>query len=189
MDLTDRRFETERLHVRAARSADAKPLAALMTAEISRWVAAWPHPLTETAAEGLIASAQARAAEGLCYPAVAVEAASGAVVGWLKIDAIETAVETSDAGAVELGYWIGEAFQRSGFGFELAAGALRFAFEEISAPAVVAGAQIANEGSHALLSRLGMSPDGERDVWAPSRARWERCAFWRIERRVEAAIR
>ncbi len=175
MPATNMLFETDRLVVRGCCIKDAAALTGLMTPQISRWVAAWPDPLSlEDAKQIITANIDAREA-GTAVPCVIVERASGAVVGWLKI-------EFSDAAQTlaELGYWIGEDFQRKGYAFEVATGALAFAFSNPRVEVVRAGAQLTNEASQRLLAKLGMTVEGKWDVWASARQRFEQCAFWHL---------
>ncbi len=174
MDLNTASFETERLFVRACTPTDASALTSLMTPEISKWVAAWPTPLTEEQAEEVLCSVVEAANSGSVFGAVVIEAASGTVIGWCKLDL--------DGAEAELGYWIGEDFHRQGFAFELSQGATEFAFEQLGVDLVRAGAQIENQASLALIKKLGMSREGVQRVWAPARQRFEDCEFWLIWR-------
>lgn len=171
-------FDTDRLHVRLARPADAKDLQSLMTAGISRWVASWPYPLAFPVAQRILHDALAKAAEGRALPMVIVEKSSGTTIGWIKID-----IETSEPlRTAELGYWLSEEAQGKGFAYEAASAAIAACFERLQIDIVEAGAQAGNDISHNLLAKLGMHKAGERTVYAPARERHETCVFWRIER-------
>lgn len=170
-------IDTERLHLRIARLEDGETLARLVTPEISRWVASWPWPTTVEAAEKLISSRFDSAADACIWPMVITTRANGSIIGWLRLEKSE-----SEAGVLELGYWIGEDAQGKGYAFEAASAAIESAFYRLNAIAVEAGAQTANETSHRLLKKLGMREVGERMVFAPARKREETCRFWRIEK-------
>jgi RimJ/RimL family protein N-acetyltransferase len=173
LDLRAASFETERLLVRTCQPGDASGLAELMTPEVSRWVAAWPAPLSVEVAAGIVAAQFDAAAAGRAFPAVLVERATGKLVGWLKVELTGDVPRTA-----ELSYWVGEPFQRRGFAFEAASRAVAWAFSDLGAEVVTAGAQVGNDASLRLLARLGLHPVGCRDVWAPARQRFEACEFW-----------
>lgn len=175
MDLSSFTLSTERLRLRVVEPDDAPVLAGLMTAGISRWVAAWPYPLTIPMVEAMIADALAGVAEGRTLPMVMIAKSDGAIVGWLKLSKI-------DAPAAELGYWIGEPFQGKGFAFEAASAMVEAGFRRLGLQAVEAGAQLANAASHNLLHKLGMNQVGERRMFEPARQRHAMILFWRIEK-------
>ena len=176
-DLIDQTLSTERLDLRVVEPQDATVLSELMSEDISRWVAAWPYPLSPAAAAEIVETARAGAVDGTGLPMVAIETRTGQTVGWLKID-----ITAGSERIVELGYWIAEPAQGRGYAFEIAKAASDFAFSQLDADAIIAGAQIENRASHALLAKLGMTPSDEKPVWAPARQRWETCKFWRLER-------
>lgn len=174
MDLTRASFETERLLLRPCRMEDADALTALMTSEISRWVAAWPTPLVKQDTQVLLRSSIEAMEQGSMLATVVVCKVSGDIIGWCKVDMADN--------CAELGYWIGTAFQRKGFAMELSQRAISFAFDQLGMTSVRAGAQVGNAASLALLAKLGMTQDGVEAVWAPARQRFEACAFWRMDR-------
>jgi len=169
-------FESSRLIARRCRLEDAAPLSALMTAEISRWVAAWPFPLTTTKVTEILRGSIDAAQRGEEFPTIIVERSSNQPIGWLKLSRTENNVSE-----FELSYWIGEQSQRQGYAFEIASAAIDFAFANLSAIRVIAGAQTENQSSHALLAKLGMQSTREKPVWAPARQRYELCQFWQLD--------
>lgn len=177
--------ETERLRLRIVSPEDRTALQALMTAEISRWVAAWPHPLDGATADAVIRQHLLDADEGRCLPLVIVERSTERIVGWIRLGIDEAGSERSG----ELGYWIGEASQGQGYALEAARGVLTMAFSTLDLAWIEAGAQPANAASQRVLERLGMHPVGERPVYAPARQRWGTCLFWRVDRRGGALVR
>jgi len=176
-DLSNEVFDTRRLTIRSCRLNDAPALQALMTPAISKWVAAWPTPLSLEACRDILVSNLAGASEGSIFPAVILNPHHGELVGWIKIEVTEDVTRSA-----ELGYWIGEDHQRQGYALEAAEAAIEFAFSRLEAELVTAGARTANVTSHKLLQKLGMTEDGEREVWSSARARRERCRFWKIAR-------
>lgn len=176
-DMQSERFETQRLTIRCCSVEDAPLLSALMSPEISKWVASWPFPLTPGQCEKMLLANRTVAKEGKAFPGIIIEKNTGTIIGWVKIAATDDSCQS-----FELGYWIGESFQGHGYGFEAASGAVDFAFSKLNAASVRAGAQLANAASHELLRKLGMTEDGETDVWAPSRKRFEKCKYWKLDR-------
>jgi len=176
-DMHNESYETQRLIICCCRVLDASVLNALMSPEISKWVASWPFPLTPDQCEKILLANRTAAKEGKAFPGIVIEKHTGTIIGWIKI-----AAEDNSGRSFELGYWIGENFQGNGYGFEAASGALDFAFSKMNATSVRAGAQLANAASHELLRKLGMTEDGETDVWAPSRKRFEKCKYWKLDR-------
>jgi RimJ/RimL family protein N-acetyltransferase len=175
MDLSTVSFVTDRLMVRACSTADAQELSTLMDPQISQWVAAWPNPLSVEMAEWIISSHLDRAIKGQTFAAVILAAATGRIVGWLKLDRADEVERV-----FELGYWIGIEHQRKGYALEVSKGAINFAFTKLGAAQVIAGAQVGNDASLRLLAKLGMSRSHSEDVWAPARQRFEHCEFWYV---------
>ncbi|MCP4208180.1 MAG: GNAT family N-acetyltransferase [Shimia sp.] len=173
MNLTTASFETERLLLRPCRMEDADALTALMTPEISRWVAAWPTPLLKQDTQDILHSNIETMRHGAVIAAVVMSKDSGDIIGWCKLDIADD--------QTELGYWIGEAYQRQGFALELSRGAIAFAFEQLGVTLIRAGAQVANTASLALLEKLGMKRDAVEAVWAPARQRFEDCEYWSLK--------
>lgn len=64
--------------------------------------------------------------------------------------------------AVDTGSWLGREFQGRGFGTEMRAGVLEFAFEGLGAVEAHSSARIANPASIAVSERLGYEPNGLR---------------------------
>ena len=159
-------ISTKRLLLRRCTVQDALALCALMTPDISRWVAVWPVPLGALDAERIIVG---YLKDPHAMPFVVTR--DGGVIGWLKID------DLGD-GVVELGYWLGQDHHRQGLAQEMARAAMAYAFDTMGARDVVAGAQAENQPSIALFAKLGMAYRETRAVFAPARNREETCVFW-----------
>ncbi len=170
-------FSSQRLIALRCQVGDAVPLANLMTENISRWLAGWPFPLTTAMATEIIRESLSSAERDNSFPATLVEKTNDQPIGWLKLTATE-----SDSMEYELSYWIGDASQRQGYAFEIASEAIKFAFNDLAADRVIAGAQVENAASHALLAKLGMTPTHEKLVWAAARERHEACQFWKLDK-------
>jgi RimJ/RimL family protein N-acetyltransferase len=175
MGLSATSFETDRLLIRSCQLSDAEALTALMTTDISAWVAAWPTPLTQSQTVTILKTYIDAAQKERGLGAVVIEKAQHAVIGWCALDLCGQTPSSA-----EMGYWIGEIFQRQGYAYELARGLIGFGFHTLGLHAMRAGAQIENTSSLTLLEKLGMTPIGVETVWAPARQRMEQCEFWEI---------
>jgi RimJ/RimL family protein N-acetyltransferase len=58
-------------------------------------------------------------------------------------------------GEVETGSWLGQAYQRQGFGTEMRAAALELAFRRLGAQAAISGSVLRNESSKRVSEKLG----------------------------------
>ncbi|KAB2721012.1 GNAT family N-acetyltransferase [Brucella intermedia] len=168
---------TERLELRLVTVSDSVALQKLMTPAISRWVAVWPYPLTQEAAERIIDKALIGHSEQRTLPLVIVNQADNQVIGWIKVD-----FEEYDGKRIgEIGYWLSEEVHGMGFGYEAAKGIIAACFEELKTHSMRAGAQTANAVSHNLLMKMGMHRTGERMVYAPARDRDELCTYFELK--------
>lgn len=168
---------TERLVLRHPEEGDAAAVAGLMSPEISRWLASWPPCVDATDAGRRIADAQGdiRTGRGLHW---VIERREGSrVVGWVRVTR-----DGADPARGELGFWLGTAFHGAGYATEAGRAALRAAFDRLGLRVVEGGAQPSNVGSIRVMQRLGMTPAGERQVWAAARQRHERCVYYEVER-------
>ncbi|MCR5944306.1 MULTISPECIES: GNAT family N-acetyltransferase [Brucella/Ochrobactrum group] len=169
---------TERLELRLVKMSDSAALRKLMTPAISRWVAVWPFPLTQQAADRIIDKALVGHTEQRTLPLVIVNQADNQVIGWIKVDFEECDGKRTG----EIGYWLSEEVHGMGLGYEAAQGLIAVCFEELKTHSMRAGAQTENTVSHNLLMKLGMHRTGEQLVFAPARDRDELCTFFEMER-------
>lgn len=169
------KIETTRLVLRLCRLADAEDMSLLMQPEISRWVAAWPTPLSRAQAANILAGYLNEYEKGHNLPFTATIKETGEVIGWLSIT-----LENGARRWVELSYWIGLGYHRRGFAFEMANAGIDYAFSQLGVHEVVAGAQQTNTASLALFAKLGLSVRETKMVWSPARDRCEKCEFWVI---------
>jgi RimJ/RimL family protein N-acetyltransferase len=65
---------------------------------------------------------------------------------------------------VETGSWLGEEFQRRGYGFEQRAAVLEFAFRGLEAHAATSGALLHNVASQRISEKLGYRVTGTREI-------------------------
>ncbi|WP_166416833.1 GNAT family N-acetyltransferase [Cochlodiniinecator piscidefendens] len=159
---------TERLRLRPISPADAGALSDLMSEDISKWVASWPFPITAAAAAEMIE----KSINPYTFYAVITLADSDTVIGCIKTE--------RSGRAAEIGYWIGNAFQRKGYLSEAATAVIDVMRDDPDLKLLIAGAQLKNNASHALLEKLGFAPSHEADVYAPARDQYERCQFWQM---------
>ena len=176
--------ETARLRLRSVDERDAPAAARLMTPAVSQWLASWPSPLDEAGAAARLRRMREATTLGqaLCFAIEPREA--GTLMGLVMIVRTKYDVRRGD-----LGYWLGERFHRHGYMAEAATAAVAEAFTRLELDAIEAGAQPGNEASFATMRRLGMRLIDERPVWAESRGREERCAYYEITRTEHAARR
>jgi ribosomal-protein-alanine N-acetyltransferase len=168
-------IETDRLVLRCVRPGDAAAVSALLTPEVTRWLASWPSPFTRTMAEERIARAREAAAEGHALPLAIERRTDAAFLGWITIGR-----HKAEAARGILGYWLGEAHQREGYGLEAACAAVRTAFRLLDLDVIEAGARPDNVGSFAIMRRLGMRPAGERMVFEPAHGREALCLVYEL---------
>jgi ribosomal-protein-alanine N-acetyltransferase len=171
--------ETARMILRLPRAEDAKALSVLMTPEISRWLTAWPSPLTEAFAAARIAHGCARAQARAAMPMTIVRRADANVMGFFGVSCDGVAARTA-----MLGFWLGEAFQRQGYMREAVPAGIAAAFDFLDVDMIEAGVQLDNAPLSAVLSAAGMSPLGKRMVFAETRGRDELCLFYQIKRPI-----
>ena len=176
--------ETARLRLRTVDERDAPAAARLMTPAVSQWLASWPSPLDESGAAARLRRMREATLQGqaLCF---AIEGREDNVLMGMVL----VVRAKYDARRGDLGYWLGERFHRHGYMAEAATAAVAEAFTRLELDAIEAGAQPGNEASFATMRRLGMRLIDERPVWAESRGREERCAYYEITRTEHAARR
>lgn len=165
-------IHTPRLALRLAETADAAPLAALMTGAISARLASWGMPWT---AERMAARIVEWRPIGL--PCVVERRSDGALIGW-----VHALRSRDDSARASMGWWCAEAHRGGGLLREAAAALLPVAFERLGVPVIEAAAQPDNHASFSVMRALGMRPAGERLIHAPARGREERVVVWEVRR-------
>jgi ribosomal-protein-alanine N-acetyltransferase len=170
-------IETARLRLRCVTPDDAHATSAMMTPEVSRWVAYWPFPFTYEMAVERIESSLKLAHAGDMLPFAVVEKASNEMIGWVGFNR-----DAANRKRGSFGYWLGEKHHGKGYMKEVAPVALAAAFKLLDVDVIEAGAQPENTASLAVMRGCGMEFTGERMVYAPARKREELCHFYEIER-------
>lgn len=175
-------IETARLLLRAPEPDDAAAVAALMTEEVSRWLASWPYPCSEAMARQRIMDAAMAMRDGRgCFRVIAVRDA-GTVMGWLGIVLADAAPRSGS-----LGYWLGTAFHGRGYIGEALPPFLQEAGDALRLERLEAGVQPDNAASVVVLQRIGMTFVEERTEFVPARQRMERTAFYALSFRPASA--
>lgn len=172
-------IHTPRLALRLAETADAAPLAALMTGAISARLASWGMPWTAGRMADRIACWRP-----IGLPCVVEQRPDGALVGW-----VHALRRHDDPARAAMGWWCAEAHQGQGFLREAAAALLPVAFAQLDVPVIEAAAQPDNHASFAVMRALGMRPGGERVIHAAARGREERVVVWEVRRDGRPVLR
>jgi len=110
MDTLFEALETARLRLRCVAPDDAHATSAMMTPEVSRWVAYWPFPFTYEMAVERIESSLKLAHAGDMLPFAVVEKASDEMIGWVMFNR-----DTGNRRRGSFGYWLGEKHHGKGY--------------------------------------------------------------------------
>jgi ribosomal-protein-alanine N-acetyltransferase len=110
------------------------------------------------------------------------ERGTGTVLGHCGLQPLEG---TDD---VELGYYLGRAAWGRGFATECAAASLRFGFEQIKLPRIVAVTRVRNTASQHVLEKLGMTFEGKATAYGFPVLRYQiDRAAWQARQKAERA--
>lgn len=170
-------IETERLRLRALEPADADDMAANMTPAVTRWLASWPCPMSrEDALARIERSRAAIRAGGYAFYAL-VRRADGRMIGGFGGGLVR-----EDPRRMEISYHLAEDCHGQGFMREATNAAIPALWRLLPAETMEAGAQLGNEASFKVMKALGMTPVGERLVYAPVRSRHEPTMFYELRR-------
>jgi len=158
---------TDRLMLRPPVSGDAAALLPLAGSwQVARYTAKIPFPLAERDVVAWMERGAMRRRAGHGLALVIIERDGRRPVGAIEMAWEETWPEA------EIGYWIGEPFQRRGLATEAGRALLDLAFEEIGVEGVFASARPENPASLKVMEHLGLRPDG-RTVQVEAAARGE----------------
>ncbi len=175
-------LETARVRLRPLRVSDAAAVSAMMTPNVSRWVATWPSPFSVEAATERLTRAIAGNEAGTAFSRIAERKTDDAAMGWLGIAIVD---DTQRIGS--MGYWLGEAFHGQGYLSEILRPFVAGAIAALRLNYLDAGAQVDNAASLAGLRRLGMQFTEQRLDQTPIRPDPELCAFYRLDCRSFSA--
>lgn len=177
--------KTPRLRLRPPRPVDAPALPALMTPDVSRWMASWPVPFTSAMADARIAVPLDATAAGQAL-VCAVEHREE-FVGWIRGGRIDG----TDRG--EFGYWLGEPWHGRGFMREAVPAYVAAIRARLTLRSIEATCQAANARSARVLAACGLRRTGTRRLFSSARGRdelvdvWERA--WTRPRKRRSPIR
>ncbi len=180
-------LETERLILRAPTLDDAKHVAALANdkriAENTRRI---PHPYAHADAEDFIAASNLPKGEINFL----ITLHDGTPLGTCGIAATDDTVP-------EIGYWLGVAHWRHGYGTEAVRALIDFAFTELEHEALQAGARVTNPSSRRILEKCGfqwtgvglcriraLNSSAPIDRFRLDRGLWTSLRGWRDAKRV-----
>jgi len=169
-------METARVRLRPLRVTDAAAVSAMMTPNVSRWVATWPSPFSVEAATERLSRAIAGNEAGTAFSRIAERKSDNAAMGWLGIAVIDEAERIGS-----MGYWLGEAYHGQGYLSEILRPFVAGAISALQLKHLDAGAQVDNYASLAALRRLGMQFVEERMDQTPIRPDPELVAFYRLD--------
>lgn len=156
-------IESERLILRPWKDADRQPFADMSADE---GVMEHLLPLTSYDAYHTWIDRQIENQKkyGMCFWAVESKQ-DGAFVG--AVGLLPVTYEAHFTPAVEVGWRIARPFWGLGYAPEAAAAAIRFGFESLQLPEIVANAGTANEKSMRVMAKLGMQRDASDDFEHP----------------------
>ena len=164
---------TPRLTLRPVEIGDAAAVAEVMSPAVTKWLASWPSPMTEGFARERIAASIAATSRGGHIWWAVIHRLDQRLVGGFGCGLTE-----ADPRRMEISFHIAEAYQGGGYMREAAEAAIDAIWRLFDIDAIEAGAQVENLASFGLLRAMGMTPIGERDVYASARDRFERCSFY-----------
>ncbi len=148
--------ETERLILREFRAADAPDLFAMdRLAEVHRYLGNNPITQLATAVEVIEMVQQQYLANGIGRW-MAVEKASGKVIGWAGLKLITT-YENNQTNFYDVGYRLHPLYWGKGYATESAKAALAYGFNHFDMPKIVGTCHVNNVASRRALEKCGLS--------------------------------
>ncbi|MFE6101486.1 GNAT family N-acetyltransferase [Streptomyces laurentii] len=149
-------LETPRLILRRWREEDVAPLAAIHAdPEVMRWIRDGGVRDERQTRDGIRAWEGEWESRGFGLFAVEVRA-TGELAGFTGLSVPHFLPEVLPA--VEVGWRLGRAHWGRGLATEAAAAAVRFGFEERGLERIVSIAQVGNDASERIMTKLGMRP-------------------------------
>lgn len=148
-------LETARLRLRPWSDADRDPFAVLAAdPEVMRY---FPAPLSRRESDALIERAlEKEKADGICFQPVE-EKASGRFLGFVGLNRAPGDVPVPDT--LEIGWRLARHAWGQGFATEAALAWLRFGFETLRLPEIIAFTTVGNTPSRRVMTRIGMQED------------------------------
>ncbi|MFF2619486.1 GNAT family N-acetyltransferase [Kitasatospora sp. NPDC058046] len=153
------RLETPRLILRRWREEDVAPMAAVNAdPEVMRWIRDGSVRDEQQTRDGIRAWEAEWEARGFGLFAVEIRS-TGELAGFTGLSVPSYLPEVLPA--VEVGWRLGRAHWGWGLATEAAAAAVRFGFEERGLERIVSIAQVGNDASERIMTKLGMRLDRE----------------------------
>ena len=153
----DHTLETERLTLRPFAPDDAADVQKLAgNPNVAFMIARVPHPYPDGLAAEWIAGHAAERASGGAYT-FAIEH-EGQLIGTIGL--------TRGTQGYALGYWLGEPWWGQGFATEAACRVVRFAFEVLELPSLLASYRVDNAASGSVLAKCGFQYTGDGMQWS-----------------------
>ncbi len=153
----------ERLTLRRLEVGDAARISLLAGDwEVSRTLAAVPHPYDEAMARNWISPALRQGAAGATYHFAIERGADELVIGGIGLELANTA-------KAELGYWLGRPYWGQGYGAEAAGRVIEFGFDDLLLDGIVSAPLPTNAASIAILEKLGFTFQCREQQYFPAR--------------------
>ena len=150
------RLETPRLLLRPPRLEDAPAIEAMAgERQVAEMTSSIPHPYPTGGAAEFLASLADPAADGVDFHVTIERRADGAVIGMVGL------LPNPAAPSGQIGYYIGPAYWGQGYATEAAGRVVRYAFENLRLPRMLAHVFVGNDRSLRVLQKLGFVAIGE----------------------------
>lgn len=159
---------TARLFLRPVELGDAPATSALMTPTIAADLMTWPGQMSVTDARQRIARSRREAATGRWVNWAVFTKQDLILIGWAGLGRSDL-----DPKRLVAGHWIGDAFQRHGFGTEAVGAVLSRSGDVFGGGDIDAYVRAGNVPGARLLRRLGFTEGGSQRRYVDARVRWE----------------
>jgi len=163
-------LRTDRLRLRPPTLNDAPALAALMTPEISRWLARWPIPFTVEMAQSRTADAlEGMAQSRTLFCIIEHQGTLAGCIGGARLPGTSRA---------SFGFWLGEPHHGQALMQEAAPAFVEALRTSLALASIEAACQPENHGSAKVLRACGLHRIGNRIEHVPARNREEDVDVW-----------
>jgi RimJ/RimL family protein N-acetyltransferase len=170
-------LETERLLLRPYARDDAGEIARLLNdTEMARFLMVIPHPFVEFDARTLVKAAWRRLTGGRGFDLlITVKDGGGKPVGSVGVGL------HNEGARGELGFWIGRDYWGRGYASEAARRMIEFATETLGVARLTGTVAADNEGSLAVLAKLGFAESGRGEKRVPSTGEMREVIFFELQ--------
>ncbi len=170
-------LETERLALRPPERRDIATLAVLFADhDVSKMTVRIPFPYRRADAEGFLSQAAGVRASGGGEVFVVARKPDSYCLGTIGLERRE--------GGLHLGYALGKFYWGQGYATEAAGALVRFAFETLNEPRILASYALDNPASGRVLTKLGFEPIGTEQVRSLARNATVICRVTELTREV-----